>query len=470
MADSNLIKYDFEDQLKIEGINFKGFGVLPKFVMLDTDLTIEAKAIYAYFCSFAGNGNTTFPGRSKILSDLSISKDCYYKHFGLLTSQEYIVVTQTRQHGSTFAKNIYTLVSNPKKFEVSPEDKNKKLAYSKIKFNGLKASGYGIIPKSIMLDVRLSLKAKGIYAYFCSYTGSGNNAFPKKEKILFHLGISEKTYYKFYKLLTELNYITTVQRHINGRLQVNDYCLNDLPDELNTTKKSVSIYLVQDSKIQDSKIQDTEIQDSKIQNTEIQDSKIQDTEIQDSKIQDTEIQDTNINSFIKNSIIINNSLNQQVLERISDDEIDIEILKELTKNKKLPLYFNLDNKKMTMAIHIMTEWKTLFPKGFKNELDQNIYNLFNEALIEMCCSKKIIKIKEISVTYEMVIEKINQLAKFEDWYIDITNFSELTINNFTNAILNKEIKNPLKYMKSCIWDAMITGNINMYADLKKIGC
>jgi len=79
----------FGDQLKVEGINFKGFGILPKYVMLDPDLSIEAKTIYAYFCSFAGNGSATFPGRDKILSDLPMSKDAYYKHFRQLTDQGY---------------------------------------------------------------------------------------------------------------------------------------------------------------------------------------------------------------------------------------------------------------------------------------------------------------------------------------------------------------------------------------------
>jgi hypothetical protein len=54
----NVIKLDFIDELRIEGIKYKGYGVLPKYVMIDPDLTIEAKGIYAYFCSYAGSGNT----------------------------------------------------------------------------------------------------------------------------------------------------------------------------------------------------------------------------------------------------------------------------------------------------------------------------------------------------------------------------------------------------------------------------
>ena len=170
---------DFGDQLRIQGVNCKGFGILPKYVMLDPDLTIEAKTIYAYFCSFAGNGNSTFPGRDKILSDLPMSKDAYYKHFRQLTEQGYISVEQEIGDRAAFGKNIYTLVSNPKKFEEKPEDTKHSLAYSRIRFSGLKAAGFGMIPKAVMLDPRLPVKAKGVYAYFCSLKNNNfkNNNF-----------------------------------------------------------------------------------------------------------------------------------------------------------------------------------------------------------------------------------------------------------------------------------------------------
>ena len=44
---------------------------------MDSVLTPEAKAIYAYLASFAGAGESCFPTRAKILSDLSIGKDVY---------------------------------------------------------------------------------------------------------------------------------------------------------------------------------------------------------------------------------------------------------------------------------------------------------------------------------------------------------------------------------------------------------
>ena len=461
----------FGDQLKVEGINFKGFGILPKYVMLDPDLSIEAKTIYAYFCSFAGNGSTTFPGRDKILSDLPMSKDAYYKHFRQLTDQGYITVEQQGgSSGAIYGKNIYTLVSNPKKFSEKPEDPKHGLAYSRIRFSGLKAAGFGMIPKAVMLDPRLPVKAKGVYAYFCSFTGSGNNAFPKKEKILFHLGIAEKTYYKFYKLLTELNYITAVQRHIDGRLQVNDYYLNDTPNAANAQKKKVFSYSTQDGRIQDTEAQ---IQDGKIQDTEKQD-----TQIQDGKIQDTEKQDTNItkgikNNFTKNSVLYNHSLNQQPAqpenEGLSEFDLEEIVEEEITKGKSLPYTYKDDPAKMEAAIHFMTEWRTFFPAGYKDELRQRVYNLFNEALIDMCCADKPMTLKGSYVTYAKVIDKLNQLAEFGDYYVDLSEFSEPAMDNFIRGAEGNEIRNPLAYMKSCIWDAMQTGNVNMYADLRRSG-
>lgn len=441
----------FGDQLKVEGINFKGFGILPKYVMLDPDLSIEAKTIYAYFCSFAGNGSATFPGRDKILSDLPMSKDAYYKHFRQLTDQGYITVEQQGGNsGAIYGKNIYTLVSNPKKFSEKPEDTKHGLAYSRIRFSGLKAAGFGMIPKAVMIDPRLPVKAKGVYAYFCSFTGSGNNAFPKKEKILFHLGIAEKTYYKFYKLLTELNYITAVQRHIDGRLQVNDYYLNDTPNAANAKKKTVLSCSTQDGKKQDTEKQDTQIQDSKKQ-------------------------DTNKNNSNKNNVLYNHSLNQQPaqpeqIEGARDviRDISYEVETELLKQKKLPYYFKSDPEKMIAAIHFMVEWDTFFPNGYKDGFEQRIYNLFVEALIEMCCADKPMELKGSITTYAKVIDKINQLAKFEDYYVDISEFADPARENYKRAALDQDIRNPMQYMKACIWDAMQTGSIGMYADIARI--
>jgi hypothetical protein len=97
------------DEIRVQGINSKGFGIIPKIVMQDLRLTIEAKAIYAYFASYAGAGKQAFPGREKILYDLNISEKRYYSHFKLLKVHGYIEVEQIKKNGS-YARNLYTLM------------------------------------------------------------------------------------------------------------------------------------------------------------------------------------------------------------------------------------------------------------------------------------------------------------------------------------------------------------------------
>jgi hypothetical protein len=100
------------DLLRVEGVNAKGYGTVPKAVMKDSRLTLTAKAIYAYFCSYAGAGNRVFPSRNTILNDLGIQQVTYYKHFKLLKNCDYIRVEQVRNNGK-FLHNIYTLVPCP---------------------------------------------------------------------------------------------------------------------------------------------------------------------------------------------------------------------------------------------------------------------------------------------------------------------------------------------------------------------
>lgn len=464
MTDNNIIQCSFQDQLRIEGINFKGFGILPKYVMLDSDLSIESKTIYAYFCSFAGNGNTTFPNRNKILSDLPMSKDSYYKHFHFLTEQGYITVEQTKGEKAVFGRNIYTLISNPKKFEDKPEDKKHALAYSRIRFSGLKAAGFGMIPKAVMLDTRLPVKAKGIYAYFCSFTGAGNNAFPRLDKILFHLHINKDTYYKYFKLLQELNYLTVVQRRIEGKMSINDYYLNETPD-------------IDKAIIQSTKSSFPKNQDTVKPNTEIPFPKIPDTVKSDTvkplpKIPDTVKQDTNINNPNINNYYINSSINQSSNYLPNEGESDnvkiaVKVKNEILLCKKIPNTYLKNNQDMTAAIHFMTDWETFYPKGYTDELKQRIYNLFVEALIEMCCTDVPMKLKGNIISQLMVVNKINELTKFESTYVDISEFSEPAMNNFLKSITNQEINNPMKYMKACIWDSLQTGSIDMIASLKR---
>ena len=67
--------------LCVEGVNCKGYGLLAKYAMMDHELSLESKTVYAYLCSLSGSGTYTFPCRDTILNDLQICKSAYYKYF-----------------------------------------------------------------------------------------------------------------------------------------------------------------------------------------------------------------------------------------------------------------------------------------------------------------------------------------------------------------------------------------------------
>ena len=99
------------DEVKIQSTSIlsSGYGLYPRLVARDTGLTIEAKAIYAYLISFAGNSNTCFPSRDLITSELGISKDRFYKHMKLLKDKGYIKVHKNKD-GTNFSNNVYEII------------------------------------------------------------------------------------------------------------------------------------------------------------------------------------------------------------------------------------------------------------------------------------------------------------------------------------------------------------------------
>lgn len=99
---------NMNDRVKVRGMNGAGFGIIQKSVMQNRELHVTAKAIYAYFSSFVGGGNSCFPSRSKICYDLDISKDTLTKYLNNLTNCGYLEIEQATE-GGKFSHNVYTL-------------------------------------------------------------------------------------------------------------------------------------------------------------------------------------------------------------------------------------------------------------------------------------------------------------------------------------------------------------------------
>src|SRR5690625_202682 len=99
----------------------QGYGTIPKKVMKDKDLSIEAKAIYAYLQSYAGAGDTAYPSVSLMSKDLNISERRFYNHRKTLIDKGYILIKQTR-NDKGWKNNIYTLPFNPTRQNVSTQN------------------------------------------------------------------------------------------------------------------------------------------------------------------------------------------------------------------------------------------------------------------------------------------------------------------------------------------------------------
>jgi hypothetical protein len=101
--------------LRVQGVKSKGYGLVPKIVMQDRRLHRNAKVIYAYFCSYAGAGDTAFPSVKKICYDLGFGSDgeTFRKYINQLIKYDYVRVEQKRGDSGKFSNNIYTLVDKP---------------------------------------------------------------------------------------------------------------------------------------------------------------------------------------------------------------------------------------------------------------------------------------------------------------------------------------------------------------------
>ena len=97
-----------EDKLKLQKVESKGYGVIYKLPMLDKELDVVAKAFYAYICSYAGAGDTAFPGMDKICNDLGVSRQRLERHRKVLIEKGYITIKQVKDNGR-FSHNEYTI-------------------------------------------------------------------------------------------------------------------------------------------------------------------------------------------------------------------------------------------------------------------------------------------------------------------------------------------------------------------------
>ena len=491
------------DEVRIKGILSKGYGQTAKIVMLDPALSLEAKAIYGYFCSYCGGGNTAFPGRARILADLKVNKDTYYKHFRMLTDHHYISACQILNDGEHrgFARNVYTIENFPPKYTSSaPEGASDALceAWSKVKAAmDISAAGYGNVPKSVMTNENLSIQAKGLYAYLCSFCGKDFTASPSRDTILSHLRISHNSANKYMNQLIDNNFVFKSQMFTSGRFSGLVYYLNQMPESRQEAPEKLEIEQavpsvsddrsfrveIQKPNISDAgkigtqpEISDTEefvsvsqpiISDSivSVYQTEPDFSDTQreeffpqpkkpDTVISETqpKVSDAQNSDINNTQNLNNIFYISPSFSQRTEESAIPEIKEKNSLKERANTEKifdkirercsLPFEFTEDLNVLREAIRFITEWKIRSKPGYylgkDAELQCRIYKLFTECLSEMLCKEERTYVKGSLIRYDEVYRCFTE--NFLDVYQDPYTF---------------EVEFDLKYLIEDVIDAFM---------------
>lgn len=95
-------------KIETEGIMKYGYGIVPKAIMRDRQLSIEAKAIYAYLAAYSNAAGEAFPPVEQVCDDLNISRQRLKKHREDLEARGYLTTFRKRKEVG-FTNNIYRL-------------------------------------------------------------------------------------------------------------------------------------------------------------------------------------------------------------------------------------------------------------------------------------------------------------------------------------------------------------------------
>lgn len=90
-------------------IDLRGYGTVEKWVLINPDISIGAKGLYALICSYAGGKDNAYPSIGLMCSQLNVSKNTLNKYLKELKDNNCIDIEQVRE-GGKFSHNIYKLL------------------------------------------------------------------------------------------------------------------------------------------------------------------------------------------------------------------------------------------------------------------------------------------------------------------------------------------------------------------------
>ena len=117
LVDFNLIECD-EILFEKTSLQSYGYGIVSQLPMKDRELSIQAKGVYAYLVSCAGNDKQTYPTKDKMCYDLDIRKvDTLTKYIKQIQARGYIKIVKTKRDNLKY-KNVYLIATDTRTIEI----------------------------------------------------------------------------------------------------------------------------------------------------------------------------------------------------------------------------------------------------------------------------------------------------------------------------------------------------------------
>ena len=117
LVDFNLIECD-EILFEKTSLQSYGYGIVSQLPMKDRELSIQAKGVYAYLVSCAGNDKQTYPTQEKMCYDLKIGKvDTLKKYIKQIQARGYIKIVKTKK-GNLHYRNVYLIATDTRTIEI----------------------------------------------------------------------------------------------------------------------------------------------------------------------------------------------------------------------------------------------------------------------------------------------------------------------------------------------------------------
>lgn len=117
LIDFNLVECD-EILFEKTSLQSYGYGIVSQLPMKDREMSIQAKGVYAYLVSCAGNDKQTYPTKEKMCYDLGIKKvDTLSKYIKQIQARGYIKIVKTKRDNLKY-KNVYLIATDTRTIEI----------------------------------------------------------------------------------------------------------------------------------------------------------------------------------------------------------------------------------------------------------------------------------------------------------------------------------------------------------------